>query len=288
MILGNKTNYEEWRTLHSCLELNLLELANARLVWQGRNSYSFNRCFIVLAGDGEIHNHTEEQILPLVPGTACFMPQNLDLSFNFRLGLNLLSIHFNAYILPGMDIFAGKTKCMAFPIAQEWRDECMALLPLTPNWQTFCHFESLLWKLLANLTSLDVEKFHEFSQLHAKYEKILNYIHNNINATTSIQELCDMSGMNRDTLSRKFSRDFGISLKSFLMSKQISRAERYLLQTKMPIRDIAYEMKFSSEFYFSSFFKRLKGVTPSEFRNMQKKYEECVTANYDIGSGDEE
>ena len=46
------------RKYHSLLELRLLELANARFVWKGKNSFSFNRCFLVLEGGGRMTNHS--------------------------------------------------------------------------------------------------------------------------------------------------------------------------------------------------------------------------------------
>ena len=74
--------------------------------------------------------------------------------------------------------------------------------------------------------------------------------------------------MSRDTLSRCFSRDFGIPLKTFLMRELVSTAERYLLAGELSVKEISDLFEFSSEFYFSRFFKRHKGVSPSEFRKI--------------------
>ena len=80
-----------------------------------------------------------------------------------------------------------------------------------------------------------------------------------------------MAGMGSDTLSRRFSRDFGIPLKTFLMKELISVAERHLLGGDLSIREIAEKLEFSSEYYFSSFFKRMKGISPTIFRSMRGK-----------------
>ncbi len=268
MILGKKLNFESLRHLHSSIEINISELANAKFVWEGRNSYSLNRCFIVLEGDGEIRNHTEPQVLHMSPGNAYFMPQGLDLSFNFKPGLSLYSIHFHAYILPSIDIFSGETKCFEFPVTDYSIEELGSMFTNDTSWKTLCLFEAFLWEMLSSLQIPDYKQLVMFSRLDSKYGNLLKYLHDNINAQTSIDELCTVSDLSRDTLSRNFSRDFGVSLKTFIINKLIAKAERHLSQTDMTVREIAAEMKFSSEFYFSAFFKRVKGVTPSHFRKM--------------------
>ena len=55
------------------------------------------------------------------------------------------------------------------------------------------------------------------------------------------------------------------------MNELVAISERYLLHSELPVREIASELKFSSEFYFSTFFKRLKGVSPTQFRAMRRK-----------------
>ncbi len=271
MILREKINFDSWRSCHALLDLNILELAHARFSWQGRNSYSFNRCFIILEGEGKIYNHTAGQSLKMRPDRIYFMPPSLDLSFDFQPGLCLISIHFNAFILPGIDVFSGRSECLSFAAEKRWTSEFSGVLGHEPEWTSFCRFESLLWELLSHLYYPEIEQLQVISELHGRYGKLLQYIHHNINARTGIAELCAVTQLGRDTLSRGFSRDFGIPLKTFLMNKLISTAERYLLHTDLSIREISEKMQFSSEFYFSSFFKRIKGIPPTEFRAMREK-----------------
>ena len=55
------------------------------------------------------------------------------------------------------------------------------------------------------------------------------------------------------------------------MKELISVAERHLLGGDLSIREIAQTLEFSSEYYFSSFFKRMKGISPTIFRSMRGK-----------------
>lgn len=55
-------------------------------------------------------------------------------------------------------------------------------------------------------------------------------------------------------------------LKSFLQKELAAQASRYLLGSSLSVREIAGRLEFSSEYYFSNFFRRCTGMTPSAFR----------------------
>ncbi|GAA4160270.1 AraC family transcriptional regulator [Chryseobacterium ginsenosidimutans] len=50
----------------------------------------------------------------------------------------------------------------------------------------------------------------------------------------------------------------------------IEQAEILLLQTDLNISDVAYQLGFTNVPYFSRFFKKIKGISPSEVRNPRK------------------
>ena len=271
-----KNYYESLRKCHSLLQLKILELACAKFVWKGRNTYTFNRCFLILQGEGSLTNHTGGQEFTMLPGYAYFMPPETDLSLDFRPGLELLSIHFHAFLLPGIDCFSEETQCLEFRMEMEQLKIFQRLLESRITWNTLCRFESLLWDLFSRISPEGLPGMEVVLNLQSRYGKLLLYIHNNISARTGIDELCSFSGMSRDTLSRHFSRDFGLPLKLFLMKELLSVAERYLLWSDLTIREIGLELKFSSEFYFSSFFKRMKGVSPSMFRQEADRHKRSL------------
>ena len=259
------------RKYHSLLELRLLELANARFVWKGKNSFSFNRCFLVLEGGGRMTNHSGGQEFELRPNFAYFVPPKAEISYDFQPGISLLSLHFQLYILPGVEVFEGQTGCREVAVDPGQLREFAGVIATPPDWEVFCRFESLIWQLFARFLEPDIRRIEQFCDLSGKYGRILRYIHNNINAEMGVEEIADEAGVKRDTFSRHFSSDFGIPLKTFIMDELMAVSERYLLHTEMPVREIASRLKFSSEFYFSTFFKRQKGVSPTQFRALRRK-----------------
>lgn len=72
--------------------------------------------------------------------------------------------------------------------------------------------------------------------------------------------------MSYSYFSRKFKEITGKSFKSYLTATRINHAEKALLSTEKPITQIAMECGFNNLAYFSSIYKKLKGVSPSAAR----------------------
>lgn len=256
----------QWRAIHNMIRLHIHQIASADFAWCGRNTYSFNRCFLVHAGEGAVRNHTANETFRLRRGVALFMPESTDLSFEFRDGLKFLSCHFNLHILPGVDVFQQETHCREFPVDPEQTAELERLITAAPDWHAVCRFECFLWKQMRAFPLPAGDRLSELASLTGRYGGLLRYIQDHLSAQLDLDELAEVAGQSRGTLSRNFSRDLSIPLKSFLQKELISLAIRYLLCTPLSVREIAERLRFSSEYYFSNFFKRHTGTTPSAFR----------------------
>jgi len=58
----------------------------------------------------------------------------------------------------------------------------------------------------------------------------------------------------------------GISPGQFYIQLKIERAKEMLRSPTIPVKEIAYELRFESHFYFSKLFKEKTGLTPTAFR----------------------
>ncbi len=266
------TKFEIWRSCHNLLKINLLELSLADFVWSGRNTYTFNRCFLILSGNGLIVNHSGGEKFKMRCGYGYFLPEYLDLEFDFPPGLRFLCWHFKLEVLPGIDAFRGQKKVFEFPLSIQELEKYRTLLETESDWPAICEFELFLWNLLRRYPFPKENDPARLESLRKRYGKLLAFVRARPSARLGIGELAEVSGMSRDTLSRCFSRDFGIPLKTFLMRELIASAERHLLAGDRSVKEISDLFEFSSEFYFSRFFKRHKGVSPSEFRKINRRH----------------
>lgn len=65
-------------------------------------------------------------------------------------------------------------------------------------------------------------------------------------------------------------KKYGISPLQLLLSIRIKEAQKLLLETNLPISKIALDVGFEDNAYFTKQFKRISGMTPSEYRRQYK------------------
>jgi len=95
---------------------------------------------------------------------------------------------------------------------------------------------------------------------------IKEYINQNIYNTFNIKELCSIMKKSESQLRRNFKKEFGISPYEYFLQQKIEKAKQILKNTNVQIKQIAYDLNFSDEYYFSTTFKARTGMSPSEFR----------------------
>ncbi|NOY10392.1 MAG: helix-turn-helix transcriptional regulator, partial [Spirochaetes bacterium] len=57
------------------------------------------------------------------------------------------------------------------------------------------------------------------------------------------------------------------SFTDYLTDVRLQKAKELLLYSDMSITSIAYEVGYQDSNYFSSLFKKVEGITPSEYKN---------------------
>ena len=73
--------------------------------------------------------------------------------------------------------------------------------------------------------------------------------------------------MSRSSLYSKFKELTGQSLGSYIDEYRVTRAKEMLTTTDMTMSEISDALGFSTQRYFSTFFKKKTGMSPSQFKN---------------------
>lgn len=100
-----------------------------------------------------------------------------------------------------------------------------------------------------------------------KVEKIINYMHQKINEKVNLSELSDLVQLSPAYLSRAFKEITGYSIIEFFNKMKIDKAKELILEGNIKIKAVAQTLGFTDEFYFSRIFKRMTGISPSEFQS---------------------
>ncbi|MFV8830279.1 helix-turn-helix domain-containing protein [Alkalihalobacterium sp. APHAB7] len=84
----------------------------------------------------------------------------------------------------------------------------------------------------------------------------------------TLKEISNLVYLSPSHFSRMFKEETGYNFVEYLMRYRVDRSKNQLKTTMLPIEVIACHHGFSSATYFSTTFKKLEGVTPSEYRSL--------------------
>lgn len=101
--------------------------------------------------------------------------------------------------------------------------------------------------------------------------QIDGFLNNNFHLQGAQQKLADELGLSRRQLDRVFQNLYGMCFREKLLQIRADAACD-LLESDMPIGQIALRIGYSSSANFTAFFRSVKGMTPSEFRNHLRNY----------------
>lgn len=94
------------------------------------------------------------------------------------------------------------------------------------------------------------------------------YISDNIERAPSVSEVAAYCHLSTRQLTRLFADGENISPAVYIQQQRVRHIEKLLQESTLSLRGISEKMNFSSEYYFSTFFKSHAGITPGEYRNM--------------------
>ena len=102
--------------------------------------------------------------------------------------------------------------------------------------------------------SPELAELLEWTRLHA------------LDRDISVEKVAGHMGYNKDYLSRMFKRRFGSGLLSYIHKIKLDAAKELLSGTRLHVKEVAARIGIDDDKQFAKWFKRLSGVTPTEYR----------------------
>jgi AraC-like DNA-binding protein len=142
------------------------------------------------------------------------------------------------------------------------------LLQLTaPNFRSkplesaaLCHL--LVAQLLSNR-----EKSDKYETTAERLRAAGNFLRLHPDSDVDLPHLAKRFGMSYSSFRRSFTNHFGESPDRFRQIARIARAKQFLIETELPLKEIAARLRFSNEFYLMQVFKRHTGLTLTQWRS---------------------
>ena len=98
-------------------------------------------------------------------------------------------------------------------------------------------------------------------------KQVCNYILKNIDNNISLSMVADRLYMNKTYISESFKQKIGISFTEYVAIAKMERAKVLILNEDLKTYEIAERLGYRDTEYFSKVFKKITGLTPTEFRN---------------------
>jgi AraC-like DNA-binding protein len=133
-----------------------------------------------------------------------------------------------------------------------------------PGWEWHAHL--VLNNMLGVLQRARNLFFPTATSLPAAVVRVLNALDSKPFHDWQVMDLAALAGMSYSGLRNLFSQVCGENIHSFLQRRRLDQAEMLLIDPGLSIKQVAEQMNFSSESYFSRFFKNAKGISPREYR----------------------
>lgn len=86
---------------------------------------------------------------------------------------------------------------------------------------------------------------------------------------TRVADLADLAGMSESHFSRMFKAAMGTSPIDWLRRERINQAKRRLVESEDAIKEVAQQVGYSDQFFFSKDFKKMTSLTPTQFRQTE-------------------
>jgi AraC-like DNA-binding protein len=128
--------------------------------------------------------------------------------------------------------------------------------------------ETLLLELLIKLITRYAEerpRLAYFKKEHSAVKRAKEYIEANYAVNISLEDLAHITHLSPFHLNRVFSKASGLPPHAFQTQVRIAKARKLLAEGK-PISEVTYETGFADQSHFTRHFKRMFGITPSNFR----------------------
>lgn len=142
----------------------------------------------------------------------------------------------------------------------------------TPFSEQITH--NLLYELLANIHDLLFDDAQQISTSREEnndpINKAIKYIYNNYNQNLNLDTIAKYINMNSSYFSRTFKKTIGLSLTDYINHIRTKNAISLIVNTDLPITEIAYNCGYTDQTYFCKIFKKINNCSPRELRKNTK------------------
>lgn len=116
-----------------------------------------------------------------------------------------------------------------------------------------------------NILSSPVFNENSWINTNEPMHKALQFISQNFHKPIQIQDLLNLTNMSNTSFYSAFKKTYRMPFKDYLLHLRVGYACKLLIDSKQKISGIAYNSGFGNISNFNRQFRKIKGITPSQF-----------------------
>jgi len=124
----------------------------------------------------------------------------------------------------------------------------------------------VLRKHIASPREAPVAQYRPLAAAQAKL--VADYVREHLSSKISLKDLTALTGISQTVFLPRFRASFGLSPYRYVLETRVHRARQFLEKPNVPIAEIAMLCGFADQAHFTVTFKRIVGMTPTQYRRV--------------------
>lgn len=131
----------------------------------------------------------------------------------------------------------------------------------------FIYISQVLSLILAE--TYDREKYHTTLEQNKHVTNVVRYMQNHLEENLTLEQVVEEFELSKSYLNTIFQKYTQHAPMDFFINLKMKKACRLLRTTEMYIYEVAQELGYADQYYFSRIFKKVVGISPKEYKNSE-------------------
>lgn len=262
------------KNLLSKVDLLYIESSKYDVDWHSTlHSHPFTEFFYVVSGEGQFKFSDETFVSVKADDMVIINPNVVHTEVSSKTD----PLEYIVLGLNGVMFLAGQENDMGYSVHnyKDYKHDILLYLKsilIEYNNQDLHHeliMKNLINVLVLNVvrrTAVDLQLFELDKKLNKDCIFIENYLNIHFRENITLDDLADLTFLNKYYLSHIFKEHSGLSPIDYILHKRVEEAKKLLSNTDLNISQIASILGFGTASYFSQYFKKETTFSPSEYR----------------------
>jgi len=139
-----------------------------------------------------------------------------------------------------------------------------------------CQLLDIIIRICREYATSEIEnKEQRISKSNAKVRNIMHFLNTSYHEKVTSSYIEEIFESNYDYLNRTFHKFTGYTIMNYLSMIRVNKAKELIEVTPLKFSEIAYLIGVNDPYYFSKFFKKCTGMTPTQYIN-KAKFKESI------------